>query len=128
VSVERAGLTYVIEVSFKSESPVKAARIANAIVEQYRKRLSAAREAANSDVSALLAGRTGPLRRNVTDAERAIGDFKFRHRIIDPAGGGTLQSQIDQLTTQIVAARAEAAQAEGRYDQARAAGTSPAGL
>ena len=35
VTVERAGLTYVIDVSFKSESAEKAARIANAFAGQY---------------------------------------------------------------------------------------------
>src|SRR3954469_12385468 len=35
VGVEREGLTYVIDVTVKSGDPAKAARIANAIVEQY---------------------------------------------------------------------------------------------
>lgn len=128
VSVERAGLTYVIEVSVKSEAPDKAARIANAIVDYYKAGLAGDRESANSDVSALLADRVGTLQKNVAEAERATGDFKVRHGLLDAAAGGTLQSQIDQLTVQVIAARAGADQAKDKYDQAVAAGASPAGL
>ncbi|HEV7247012.1 MAG TPA: GumC family protein [Shinella sp.] len=128
VTVERAGLTYVIEVSFKSEAAEKAARIANAIVERYRAGLAGDREDANSDVNARLADRIAALQANVSEADRAVGDFKVRHEILDPAAGGTLQSQIDQLTTQLIDARAGADQAKGRYDQATAAGASAAGL
>ncbi|MXN48937.1 exopolysaccharide biosynthesis protein [Shinella kummerowiae] len=128
ISVERAGLTYVIEVSVKSEAADKAARIANAIVDYYKAGLAGDRESANSDVSALLADRVGTLQRNVAEAERAVGDFKVRHGLLDAAAGGTLQSQIDQLTVQVIAARVGSDQAKDKFDQAAAAGASPAGL
>ncbi|TGT81702.1 exopolysaccharide biosynthesis protein, partial [Mesorhizobium sp. M5C.F.Ca.ET.164.01.1.1] len=50
------------------------------------------------------------------------------HRIVDPTDGGTLQSQLDQLTTQLIAAQGDADKAKDRYNQALAAGTSAAGL
>ena len=128
VSVERAGLTYVIEVSFKSQSAEKAARIANAIVERYRAGLAGERENANSDINARLAERIASLQANVSQADRAVGDFKVRHEILDPAAGGTLQSQIDQLTTQAIAARVGADQAKDKYDQVVAAGSSRGGF
>jgi succinoglycan biosynthesis transport protein ExoP len=128
VSVERAGLTYVIEVSVKSQSADKAARIANAIVDYYKDGLAGDRESANSDVSDLLADRVGTLQKDVAEAERATGDFKVRHGLLDATAGGTLQSQIDQLTAQVIAARAAADQTKDKYDQAVAAGASPAGL
>ncbi|OBZ95834.1 exopolysaccharide biosynthesis protein [Pararhizobium polonicum] len=128
VSVERAGLTYVINVSFMSEVSDKAARIANAIVDRYRAGLSGERETANSDVSALLADKISGLQKNVSDAERTVGDFKIKHQILDVAAGGTLQSQIDQVTDQLIAARGDADRAKDKYDQALVAGTLPADL
>ncbi|WP_428425158.1 GumC family protein [Pararhizobium sp.] len=128
VSVERAGLTYVINVSFMSEFSDKAARIANAIVDRYRASLSGERETANSDVNSLLADKISGLQKNVSDAERTVGDFKIEHQILDPAAGGTLQSQIDQVTDQLIAARGDADRAKDKYDQALAAGTVPADL
>lgn len=121
VSVERAGLTYVIKVGFKSRSAQKAAMIANAIVARYTAGLAGERENANDDVNARLKGRLSALQRNVAEAERAVAEFKVRHELLDPAAGGTLQSQIDQLTTQVIDARAKADAARGRYEQAVAA-------
>ncbi|MGY5803802.1 GumC family protein [Rhizobium sp. LEGMi12c] len=128
VTVERAGLTYVIDVSFASRYSDKAARIANAIVDRYKAGLSGERETANSDVNSLLASRIGNLQKNVSDAEQEVGDFKVSHQILDASAGGTLQSQIDKLTDQLIGARSDADQAKDKYAQAVAAGTSPAGL
>ncbi|MFK0160997.1 GumC family protein [Rhizobium sp. NPDC090279] len=128
VTVERAGLTYVIDVSFLSRYSDKAARIANAIVDRYKAGLSGERETANSDVNSLLASRIGNLQKNVSDAEQEVGDFKVSHQILDASAGGTLQSQIDKLTDQLIGARSDADQAKDKYAQAVAAGTSPAGL
>ncbi|MCJ8055943.1 GumC family protein [Shinella curvata] len=125
VTVERAGLTYVIDVSFKSSSAQKAARIANAIVERYRADLADERENANADTNGRLAERTAVLQRNVAAADRTIGAFRVAHELLDPAAGGTLKDQIDQLTTQLTEARAGANLAKGRYEQAASAGTSP---
>ncbi|ANT52716.1 hypothetical protein GCM10007880_59370 [Mesorhizobium amorphae] len=128
VSVDREGLTYVINVSFTSPSPDKAARIANAIVNRYRTGLAGERETANSDVNSLLNDRIKGLQKDVSDAERAVEDFKSEHEILGSADGGTLQSQLDQLTAQLITAQGDADQARDRYNQALAAGTSPAGL
>jgi uncharacterized protein involved in exopolysaccharide biosynthesis len=128
VSVEREGLTYVIDVSVQSHDPVKAARIAQAIVMRYRASLEGQNEAANSKVNDLLTDRISGLQAAVAEAERAVQDFKYQHNIFDASSGGTLQSQIDQLTTQLVAAQDQANQAESKYDQAVAAGTGPDGL
>ncbi|MGB3536660.1 MAG: GumC family protein [Mesorhizobium sp.] len=128
VSVEREGLTYVIDIGFKSQDPEKAARIVKAIVERYKASLSGEKEIANNEANTLLTEKIGGLQKAVSDAERAIQDFKFEHRIFDAEAGGTLQSQIDQFSTQLVAAQDQADQAQSRYDQALAAGTSPEGL
>ena len=128
MSAEREGLTYVINVSFTSQSPQKAAQVANAIVDQYRAGLVGERETANSDVNTLLTDRISGLQKDVSNAERAVEDFRSKHNILNTADGGTLQSQIDQLTTQLIAAQGDADQAKDRYNQALAAGSSPTGL
>lgn len=128
VTVDREGLTYVINISVTSPSPDKAARIANAIVDRYKAGLSGERETANNDVNSLLNDRIMGLQKNVSDAERAVEDFKVQHNIVGSTDGGTLQSQLDQLTAQLITAQGDADQAKDRYNQAVAAGTSPAGL
>jgi uncharacterized protein involved in exopolysaccharide biosynthesis len=128
VSVDREGLTYVIDISFKSSDPEKAARIVNAIVDRYRKSLAGEKENANSEANTLLNARVGDLEKAVSDTEREVQDFKFRNHIFDAGAGGTLQSQIDQFAQQLVAAQNASARAQTQYDQAIAAGTGPDGL
>lgn len=128
VSVDREGLTYVIDVSFKSADPAKAARIVNAIVDRYRKSLSGEKENANSEANTLLNSRIGDLEKAVSDAERAVQEFKFKNHIFDAGAGGTLQSQIDQVSQQLVTAQDASSRAQTRYDQAVAAGSGPDGL
>lgn len=79
-------------------------------------------------MNSLLADKISGLQKNVSDAEREVGDFKVTHKILDASAGGTLQSQIDRLTEQLSGARSDADQAKDKYAQAVAAGTSPAGL
>lgn len=128
VSVQREGLTYVIDISFKSLDPNNAAKIVNAIVERYEASLQGQNANANTQVNTMLSGKIGGLQSAVSDAERAIQDFKAQHNIFDATTGGTLQSQIDQLSTQLISAQDQANQAQGKYDQAVAAGTTPQGL
>jgi len=128
VTVERAGLTYVIDVSFKSRSAEKAARIANAIVERYRAGLSGERESANADVNTRLGERIALLQQAVAQSDRAVADFRMRHEILDPAAGGTLKDETDQLAARLVEARADADAARDRHEQAVAAQALPAGF
>lgn len=128
VVVEREGLTYVIDISFKSTDRDKAARIVNAIVAGYKATLSGEKEGANSKANDLLTGKVGELQKAVSAAEMAVQNFKFQNHIFDASAGGSLQSQIDQFSTQLVAAQDQADQADVKYRQAVAAGTGPEGL
>jgi uncharacterized protein involved in exopolysaccharide biosynthesis len=128
VGVEREGLTYVIDVTVKSGSADKAARIANAVVEQYIAMTGAQQSNANTDVTATLNTKIAALQSDVAAAERAVADFRQQHGIFDETTGGTLQSQIDAVSTQIIAAQDDLNQAQAKVDQAKAAGTSPDAL
>lgn len=128
LSVERQGLTYVIDVSFTSTDPEKAARIVEAVVSRYRASLEAEKTEANTTVSSLLGDKIRGLQQSVSNAERAVEDFKVKNRILAAGAGGTLQTQIDQLSGQVLTAQAEVDQANNQYNLALAAGTSPTGL
>jgi polysaccharide biosynthesis transport protein len=129
VWVEREGLTYVINIGFKSHDPDKAARIVNAIVGQYIAGQVAEKAAANADISALLGDRIAELQRDVIEAERAVEAFRAAHAIYSSGNGATqLQAQIDELEKQLASAQEAARQAETRAQQAIAAGSSPQAL
>ena len=128
VGVEREGLTYVIDVTVKSAAPDKAARIANAIVDQYIAMTGAQQTSANTDVTATLNAKIAALQSDVATAERAVADFKQQNGIFDETTGGTLQSQIDAVSAQVIAAQDALNQAQAKVDQAKSAGTSPGAL
>ena len=128
VSVSREGLTYVIDVNVTSHDAGKAARIANAVAGDYKESLAGEKESANNTVTTFLTDKISGLQERVGEAERDVQDFKFRHRIYDAQAGGSLQSQIDQLSTQIGDAQDKADQASSRYQQAVDAGDTPKGM
>ncbi|MFN7025068.1 MAG: Wzz/FepE/Etk N-terminal domain-containing protein [Pseudorhizobium sp.] len=119
LSVERQGLTYVIEVAFTSRDREKSARIANAIVDQYIRGQVGEKSRANADVTRMLEGQIDGLRKSVSEAEAAVEDFKVKNGMLDMGAGRTLlQMQVDQLNQQVLAARDRARQALNRYRQA----------
>lgn len=128
INVEREGLTYVIDVTVKSASPQKAAQIANAIVAHYIGSTAAQQSDATTGVTATLNTKIAALQDDVSKAEHAVADFKQTNNIFDDTTGGTLQSQVDQLATQVIGAQDALNQAQTKYDQAVAAGTSPEAL
>jgi uncharacterized protein involved in exopolysaccharide biosynthesis len=125
VSVEREGLTYVITVGVRSGDPEKAARIANAIVDRYIAATANQQLTASTDVTATLKDKIAALQDDVTAAERTVEEFKQVHNILDDTTGGSLTSQVNQLSTQVIAAQDALNQAQIRYDQAAGIGTSP---
>lgn len=129
VGVEREGLTYVLNITFTSEDPAKAARIANAIVTRYINGQVAEKSGASTEITGLLNDRITALRDDVTKAEQAVETFRTQNNIFDVGTGRTLlDTQIEQTSAQLIAAQEEARQANNRYQQARAVGTSPEGL
>lgn len=129
VEVEREGLTYILDISFRSQDPQKAARIVNAIVERYVGGQVTEKSDANAAVSDLLEGRIDVLQQAVTEAEQAVETFKVANGIFDSGAGGTMvQAQIDQLNQQLLAAREVVRQAASRYEQVAAAGLTPKAL
>lgn len=116
--VRRRGLTYVLEVGFVSEDPVKAARIAQAVAQNYMAEQTAAKRQAASDASGWLGERLDDLRRRVTEAERAIATYRSTNNIVAVGEGRTLdERQVAELNQQLIFARARTAEARARLDQ-----------
>ncbi len=118
LDVERQGLTYILNVSFKSTDPQKAATIVNQVVEKYLASQVDEKSNANAQVSVLLGGQVEGLRMELAEAEVKVENFKEINNILSVGPGQTLlQSQIQQLSTQLVVAREVARAANNRYLQ-----------
>ena len=127
VDARRTERTYVMDVNVTSQEPAKAVRIANAVASAYLDEQAAARSEVARRVSASLSGRLNELRQRVEAAEQAVEKYKVQNNIVTANGRLVNESQLTEISTQLVAARARGAEARARYDQIRAAQRSGAG-
>lgn len=118
LNVERQGLTYILNVSFKSTDPQKAATIVNQVIQKYLASQVDEKSNANAQVSVLLGGQVEGLRMELAEAEVKVENFKEVNNILSVGSGQTLlQSQIEQLSAQLVVAREVARAANNRHLQ-----------
>ena len=120
LSVRRLGLTYVIQIGFESYSPERAAQIANAIADAYIDDQLEAKYQATRRASVWLQDRIRELRDQVSNAERAVVDFKATNNIVSTGGTDRPllgQQQVAELNSQLVIARTNTAEAKARLDR-----------
>lgn len=124
LNVKRVGLTYAIEISFRSLNPERAAQIANAVTDAYVVDLLEAQSQAARRASAWLQDQIRELRDQASAAERAVVEFKTTNNIVSigPEAGGRLmdEQRVMELDSQLVAARAQLSEAEARLDRIEA--------
>jgi succinoglycan biosynthesis transport protein ExoP len=120
LTVNRVGLTYIIEIMYRSLDPDRAAQIANTVADAYiTDQLNAKYEAARR-AALWLQDRINELHDQVAAAETAVVDFKKQHNLVNIGGPDNRligQQQIMELNTQLVASRAATAEAKARLDR-----------
>ena len=118
LSVQRRGLTYILEVGYSSTSPQKAARISGAVAEAYLDDQRMRRSAVTADASGWLGSRIEELRQKLEKSERAVADYKSSNNMVNVTQGNNLIArQIEDITQQIALARSRKAEAQGRLDR-----------
>lgn len=125
VHVVRLDRTYVVDVYAESESAIKAAAIANAVVENYL----ALREAQRADqagrASSTLAGRLAQLLTELEVAENAVERFKTANSIVETGGQSLLESSVGQTSQALLEANNAVEMASIQLDQLRTLAASP---
>ncbi len=122
LKVRRAEKTFVLEISVTSEDPSKAARLANAIARAYIADQTEAKATTAGKVNNLLAERLEVLRKQLTEAERKVEDFKRSNNIV-ATGKNQLENEgrLKRLGEELEKARARAASAKAREEKVRSA-------
>ena len=115
--VKRIGLTYVMEISFTSTDPEKAARIANAIADAYVVDQLEAKYQATRRASVWLQDRIKELRTQASAAQKAVVDFKTANNIVDAGGRLMNEQQLAEVNSQLIMAHAATAEAKARLDR-----------
>lgn len=121
--IKRVGITYVIQIGFRSFDPERAAEIANAVADAYIVDQLEAKYQATRRAGAWLQDRIKELRDQVSAAERAVVDFKTKNEIVSTGlGTGTDkrllgEQQLAELSSQLIIARANTAETKAKLDQ-----------
>jgi polysaccharide biosynthesis transport protein len=124
LNVRRVGLTYVLQISFRSLSPDRAAQVANAIADAYVDDQLEAKYQAAKRAGVWLQTRLQELREQATAAETAVVNYKNKNDMVD-AGGRTInEQQLAELNSELVLAQSQTAEARAKMDRVQSILTS----
>lgn len=124
LTVERGGQTFMVNVSFTSESPRKAATISNEFVQAYLDATAALRLQSVSAQSSGLNGRLQELGQEVQQADAALAQYRSSTGLVSGSAGGApavnaVDQQIIPLTSALATAESDAAAASANANAAR---------
>ncbi len=113
--IRRQGLTYIVAISAVSESPARAAAIANAMVDMYLLDDFEWRMNALNKTNQFLDRQLADLRNAVSRGEIAIEAYRTENDIHDVSGLTLTDKQRSDLTEKLILAKAAFAEKEARH-------------
>jgi succinoglycan biosynthesis transport protein ExoP len=115
LGVRRLGVTSVLEISYRSTDPEKAARITNAVVDAYISDQLDSKYQATKRASTWLQERIEELRHQSESAAKAAQEFKTKNNLVDTGNRGLISDQqIQELSSQLIIATSHAAEMHAR--------------
>lgn len=120
LAVRRVGLTYIIEIGFRTLSPDRSAQIANAVADAYVVDQLDSKYKATKRATIWLQDRIKELRDQASTADRAVVAFKAENNIIESGGRLMNEQQLAELNSQLVVARNQVSEAKARLDRIQA--------
>src|SRR5882757_7101173 len=131
MKVTRQGTTFLVDINVSSESPQKAATIANAIADAYFDEQVRAKYDATRIAATWLNGQINDLKSRVVASEKAVEDFRSANNLTVAQGVTVNDQQITDLNNKLIAARAQTAESRAKYDQVQEiarSGADPGGI
>ncbi|MDF1685803.1 MAG: polysaccharide biosynthesis tyrosine autokinase [Parvibaculaceae bacterium] len=119
LSVSRKGLTYIIRISYTSEDPRLAQKIANVIADLYIVEQLEAKYEATRKANLWLSERLATLRSRLRDSERAVEIFRSQNNLVGSGGLTVNEQQLSELNAQLILARTDRAERQARYDRSQ---------
>ena len=118
-SFSRKPRSYTIDIRFTSQSPEKAALIANTITEEYLISQLLNKFDATKRANDWLNDKIIDLQKKVHQSELVVQMFKEQNDLIETAGLTISDQQLSELNTQLILASTALAQAEARLNSAK---------
>ena len=117
--VSIVGFSNVLNISFESLDPGLAASIANEIPEAYVIGKLEANFEATEKATSWLNDQLTLMKAKVEDSENAVQLYREQFDISEAKGGSLLEQQLSAISSQLIIARAERAEATARLQQVR---------
>lgn len=117
LKVDRQQNSYLVDINVNSHDPSKAAVVAKAVVAAYLAELVKAKTDAVKTAARWMDAQLEQIKNRLRHADKAVEDYRAQHQLIMMQGGTVNDQQIADLNTQLIQARAEAAQARAKYEQ-----------
>ncbi|MEN9856409.1 MAG: hypothetical protein RLZZ157_1535, partial [Pseudomonadota bacterium] len=115
LTIRRAGLSFVITLTMRSEDPVKAARIVDAMARTYLQVQLDSKLLTTRQASEWLGQQVGTLQQQLQQQSSAVQAERAASGLIVGGGGSVADQQVRALTAQLSEARAELAAREARF-------------
>ncbi|THD77666.1 MAG: capsular biosynthesis protein [Phenylobacterium sp.] len=119
LGVQRLGLTYVININYQSESPAKAAMIANKYAELYLLSQLQDKFDATQQATRWLNDQLEHLRQQVLQDEAAVQQYKIENNLLSTTGATLTEQEVSSYSQTLAQARAQVAEDEGRLAAAK---------
>lgn len=120
LTVERAGQSFILNLTVKHRDPVQGALIANTIASVYLKKVHEARNDASNRASGAFELQAQTLGTRVRKAEQELEKFKAAHSLVSTGQQGlVIDQQVSGVNTQLLAARADLGAKRASYEQAQ---------
>lgn len=120
--------SYVIQVEYTSEDPVKAAKITNAIIDTYLDRRLQLKANASQKITDWLDERLATLRDQIRISEAAVEAYRKEKNLVVGSRAEITAQSLSELNTQLVVAKAKLAEAMARLSQIEEARGQPSRL
>ncbi|MDR3468738.1 MAG: GumC family protein [Xanthobacteraceae bacterium] len=116
LAAKRVGLSFIIEITFRSSDPELAAAIANATLEAYIADAKNAKTEITRRAIDWLQESLDGLRQQAIASDRAVVEFKARNNIVSTDGKLINDQQISEVSSQLVTATGQRAEAKARLE------------
>jgi succinoglycan biosynthesis transport protein ExoP len=120
LTVSREDVANVINVTFASKDPQKAARLANAVADAYLESTIKAKLASNKLASQLLQERLVDLRKQLNDAEHALREHRLSANVAGTGTGLLYSAQMSTLNTRLITARIALVESKAKLEHGQA--------
>jgi len=126
VSAHREERSYMVVLSAWTHDAQKSVTLVNALVDAFKQELAQGESESAGQAAASLSARLEELRLDVSLAEDRVAAFKRENNLQATMGELTSERSVTEMTTKVLDAQARMIDAETRYNELLAAGTSGA--